>query len=189
MRMKRVEGILAVSKNNVIGQGNSLPWSHKGDLKRFRSITMGNGVLIGYPTFLSIAEKYTISGKQILPGRIVLVVGREPLDLPTNLDLSNVITIPTYGAKDDIETALGYLSPEQTLFIAGGARVYRDYLQYAEKIHLTNIDCICPVDYDTVFLTSETAWGMMGSSWRSIIENGYEISDGVKASYVTMSAV
>ena len=34
--------IVAVSKNNVIGKNNELPWSYKEDLKFFKTITTSN---------------------------------------------------------------------------------------------------------------------------------------------------
>ena len=94
MRMRRVEGILAVSKNNVIGQGDKIPWHHSGDFKRFKQITMGHGVMMGYPTFKGMAKLYTRPGKQVLPGRHIFVVGREPFEgmLDLDVDFANVFT-------------------------------------------------------------------------------------------------
>jgi len=186
MRIKRVEGILAISTNNVVGQGDMLPWHHSGDLKRFKSITMGHGIFMGYPTFVGMAKKYAKPGKQMLPGRTLIVVGREPFDAKLDIDFSNVTILPTFGPRDDLETALKYLSPDQTLFIAGGARIYRDYLSFAERIYLTKIETICPTNEDTVFLTD--SWSMMGG-WRTITSGGSDVCDGVKANYITMSSV
>lgn len=190
MRMSRVEGILAVSKNNVIGQGDKIPWYHHGDFARFKSITLGNGVLMGYPTFIGMANTYTKLGRQVLPNRQLFVVGRAPFDFPLDVDFSNVEFLSTYGPQDDVETALGFLSPTQKLFIAGGGRVYRDYLHLADRIHLTRIEISCPVDHNTVFLSQETQ-NLLSSVvyWRSITENGEEISDGLKANYYTFDAV
>lgn len=191
MRMKRVEGILAVSRNNVVGQGDKIPWHHRGDLRRFWQITMDNGVLMGYPTFKGMATVYTKPGRQVLPGRKVFVVGREPFEGLDELDvnLENVVLLPTHGPKDDIETALKQLPENRKLFIAGGARVYHNYLTYAEKVHLTRIDLECPEDENTVRLSAETSWQLLGiNNWRSVTINGTEISDGLKAVYMTLDA-
>ena len=197
MRMHRVNGILAVSTNNVVGQKDSIPWHHSGDFKHFKTITMDHGILMGYPTFIGIAKNYTKPGKQVLPGRIIFVVGREPFDTILDIDQSNVIMLPTYGPKDDIETAIGYLRPDQTLFIAGGARIYRDYLKYAEKVYFTLIDIKCPVDHDTIFLTdmhpgdktTYALWAIVDKTWRTITHTGSEICNGLKASYITFDSV
>lgn len=197
MRIRRVEGILAVSKNNVVGQGDKIPWHHSGDFKRFKQITMGHGVMMGYPTFKGMAKLYTKPGKQVLPGRHIFVVGREPFEGMTDLDINfeNVTVMVSNGPQDDIETALKALPsckefPEtRKLFIAGGARVYHNYLPYAEKIHLTRIMVDCPEDHETIRLTGETGWLLTGlDKWRSITMNGYEDCDGVRATYMTLDS-
>jgi dihydrofolate reductase len=192
MRMRRVEGILAVSKNNVIGQGDKIPWHHSGDFKRFKQITMGHGVMMGYPTFKGMAKLYTRPGKQVLPGRHIFVVGREPFEgmLDLDVDFANVSVITSNGPQDDIMTALKRLPSEnEKLFIAGGARVYHNYLPYAERVHLTRIMIDCPEDHETVRLSAETHWLLSGlDRWRSITMNGYEDCDGVRASYMTLDS-
>ena len=64
MRIHKVQGILAVSANHVVGQKDMIPWHHSGDFKRFKSTTMGHGVLMGYPTFVGMAQAYTKPGHQ-----------------------------------------------------------------------------------------------------------------------------
>lgn len=185
MKMHRVEGILAVSTNNVVGQKDAIPWHHSGDFKRFKAITLTHGILMGYPTFVGMAKNYTKPGKQVLPERTIFVVGREPFDVPLSIDDSNVIMIPTHGPLDDITTALKHLAEWQKLFIAGGSRVYRDYLPYAEKVHLTRIDMNCPSDHDTVFLSDFDA-----NNWRTSTCVGEELSGptALKATYFTLSS-
>lgn len=197
MRMRRVEGILAVSSNKVIGQGDKIPWHHSGDFRRFKEITMGHGIMMGYPTFKGMAKLYTKPGQQVLPGRQIFVVGREPfvgmLDLDINFD--NVSVLVTHGPQDDLETALKKLPSckefpkTRKLFIAGGGRMYHNYLPYAEKIHLTEIETVCPIDHETVLLSPETVSLLSSYHWRSVTLNGIEESNGVRASYITLDAV
>jgi dihydrofolate reductase len=183
MKIHRVEGILAVSNNNVVGQKDSIPWYHSGDFKHFKSTTMGHAVMMGYPTFIGMAKNYGRPGKIMLPGRTIFVVGREPFD-SVSIDDSNVIMLPTNGPRDDIETALSMINPDQKLFISGGARIYRDYLPFAERVYLTKIDLDCPVDHDTVMLPE-----FVLGSWRTVTHDREEICDGIKASYITMASV
>ena len=58
--------IVAVAKNNVIGKDNKLIWHISEDLKRFKSITSGNAMLMGRKTFESLPF--------VLPGRTHLVL-------------------------------------------------------------------------------------------------------------------
>lgn len=184
MRIHKVQGILAVSANHVVGQKDMIPWHHSGDFKRFKSITMGHGILMGYPTFVGMAKNYTKPGQQVLPGRTIFVVGRQPFNALLDIDDSNVVMIETHGPKDDIETALKHLDENQVLFISGGARVYRDYLPYAEKVYFTLIATECPINEDTVMMNDFNP-----SAWRTITSNGVEIdSKGLEASYFILSA-
>ena len=48
--------ICAVSKNNVIGNNNKLPWDISEDLKRFRELTSENIVVMGRKTYDSIGR-------------------------------------------------------------------------------------------------------------------------------------
>ena len=42
--------IVAIDKNNLIGNNNSLPWNYPEDLKYFREITLNKTVLMGKNT-------------------------------------------------------------------------------------------------------------------------------------------
>ena len=44
--------IVAISKNNVIGDGKKLLWNLSGDLIRLKKITMGNPLIMGRKTNL-----------------------------------------------------------------------------------------------------------------------------------------
>ena len=48
--------ICAISKNNVIGNENKLPWSIPEDLKRFKELTSNNWIVMGRKTFDSIGR-------------------------------------------------------------------------------------------------------------------------------------
>jgi dihydrofolate reductase len=48
--------IVAMTREGVIGKHNALPWRLPQDLKRFRSITTGNSVIMGRKTFESIGQ-------------------------------------------------------------------------------------------------------------------------------------
>ena len=55
--------IVAYCKNNGIGINNSLPWSIKSDMKKFKDYTTGNGnnaVIMGKNTYNSIGKIYQI---------------------------------------------------------------------------------------------------------------------------------
>ena len=48
--------IVAVSKDFIIGDGNQMLWHLPNDLKRLKSITLGNPLIMGRKTFDSIGK-------------------------------------------------------------------------------------------------------------------------------------
>ena len=48
--------IAAISKNNIIGDGEKLLWQLPSDLKRLKKITMGNPLIMGRKTYESIGR-------------------------------------------------------------------------------------------------------------------------------------
>jgi len=63
--------IAAVADNGVIGQGGTMPWRLKNDMRHFRALTAGKPVVMGRKTYLSLAIKP-------LPRRTNIVVTRDP---------------------------------------------------------------------------------------------------------------
>ena len=51
-----VSHLVAVSKNNVIGKDNDLPWKLKRDLLHFKEYTTNKTILMGRKTFESIGR-------------------------------------------------------------------------------------------------------------------------------------
>jgi len=67
--------IAAIGMNLAIGADGDLPWRLPGDLRRFRSLTMGSSVIMGRRTFDSIGHP--------LDGRTNIVMSRHtPIDHP-----------------------------------------------------------------------------------------------------------
>ena len=58
--------IVAVSNDFIIGDGNKMLWHLPNDLKRLKSITLGNPLIMGRKTFDSIGKP--------LPGRANIVL-------------------------------------------------------------------------------------------------------------------
>ena len=48
--------IVAMDKNNLIGEKNNIPWHIPSELKRFRSLTMGKPIVMGRKTHESIGK-------------------------------------------------------------------------------------------------------------------------------------
>jgi len=52
--------IVAVAKNNVIGNNGVIPWKIKGEQKRFKELTTGKTIIMGRKAFEEKANHYRI---------------------------------------------------------------------------------------------------------------------------------
>ena len=118
----RISLIIAIGDDGVIGRGNALPWRLPADLKRFKALTMGHHLLMGRRTFESIGR--------ILPGRTMVVLSRGQPELPPGAFLAANLAEAIELARQagDVEA-----------FVAGGAQVYTEALQFADRIYLTRV--------------------------------------------------
>jgi dihydrofolate reductase len=112
--------IAAVARNGVIGRDNTLPWHLPEDLKHFRQLTMGHHIIMGRKTYESLGR--------LLPGRITVVVSRQP-----GYRVEGAITA---GSLSDAVAACG---ADAEVFVIGGAELYREALDMADRLYLTEI--------------------------------------------------
>lgn len=120
--------VAAIGKNREIGNNNLLLWHIPDDLKRFRTLTLGHPVIMGRKTFESILATL---GKP-LPGRTNIIVTRDP-------SWSHEGVITAHSLEDAIGTASLQPGAEE-IFIEGGANIWEQSLQHADKLYLTLID-------------------------------------------------
>ena len=112
--------IAAVARNGVIGRDNALPWRLKSDLVHFKATTTGHPVLMGRKTWESLGRP--------LPGRRNLVVTR-----------AAGYTAPGAEVFDSPEAALAATAGGK-VFVIGGAEIYRQLLDRADALNLTEVD-------------------------------------------------
>jgi dihydrofolate reductase len=111
--------IVAVAENLAIGKDNQLLWHLSEDLKRFKKLTSGKTIVMGKNTYFSLP-------KRPLPNR------------------RHVVLTDVHGEKIDdcvmaysLEDAFKKLDPEQENFIIGGASIYRQFLDRADRLYIT----------------------------------------------------
>ncbi|MEQ1587119.1 MAG: dihydrofolate reductase [Cyclobacteriaceae bacterium] len=126
--------IAAVSKNNVIGKNNDLPWHLPDDMKYFMQTTKEHYVIMGRKNYESIPEKF-----RPLPNRTNIVVTRKK-----DFHAPNCIVV------NSVEEGLRLAGPNQNeLFIIGGSEIYKLGLPLANRLYLTEIDAV--IEGDTYF--------------------------------------
>lgn len=122
----RITIIAAMSKNNVIGINNTLPWHLPDELKHFKLLTRNTTMLMGRNTFMSLPG--------ILPGRPHWVLSRTGDGIPTDH--------PQVRHFFDDSEAINTARQEgvETLMIIGGAQIYAQLLHRATDLYLTQVD-------------------------------------------------
>jgi len=108
--------IAALDENYAIGHGNTLPWHLPDDLRRFKELTLGKAVVMGYNTALSIGRA--------LPSRLNLVLTRRH-----EAPYPGQVTIRSLGEAmaDD----------SRDVMVIGGAMVFAEALPLARHMYLT----------------------------------------------------
>ena len=112
--------IAALSTNGVIGDKGKIPWFIRGELKRFKDITMGHNVVMGRKTFESIGR--------VLEGR-------------RNIIISNNKSFHADGAivENSLDLAISQCDKGKDIFIIGGSKIYEMALKYCDYLYLTVI--------------------------------------------------
>lgn len=113
--------IAAVASNLAIGYQNKLLYWLPNDLKRFKALTTGHTIIMGRKTFESLP-------KGALPNRRNVVLTRSQ------------ITFPGAEVYSSLQEALASCTPEEDVYIIGGASVYKEALPLADCLCLTEIE-------------------------------------------------
>ncbi|MGQ1889630.1 dihydrofolate reductase [Thermophagus sp. OGC60D27] len=151
--------IVAADENNGIGINGNQPAFISADLKRFKSITQGNTIVMGRKTFEALP-------KGALPNRRNIVLTRQH---DFRADHCEVIHSP--GEIDNI------CQPGEKVFVIGGGEIYRHFLTRAGHIYQTLIHHTFS-EIDTWFPEiSEEEWTVEGREgpFRDV-KSGYSFS-------------
>lgn len=136
---RRFSVIAAVGKDNAIGNDNQLLWRIPKDMHRFRLITTGHTVIMGWRTACSLPN---------------------PLKDRTNIALTK-----EHRARDgfviahSIDEALGLAPGDDEIFFIGGMHIYAQTIPIADRMYLTEINA-APEKADAFF--PEVNW----SEWK-----------------------
>ncbi len=154
--------IVAVDEQWGIGKDGELLRRISTDMKRFRSITSGNVLILGRKTLESFPNK------KPLPNR-------EHIVLTNNLDYKaeGVTLCHSIAKLPDVLKNFG----DKEVFVAGGESIYQQLLPFCEKAYITKIHATFPADTYFPNLDQLPEW--------EIAEEGEEQEEnGVRFSFV-----
>lgn len=110
--------IVAMDKNNLIGNNNDLPWRLPADLAYFKEKTKGYPIVMGRKTYESIGRP--------LPGRENVILTRDK-----NYQAEGC-TVVNDKFLLDVRSDTG--------FVIGGSEIFNMYLEEADMMFITFID-------------------------------------------------
>ena len=138
--------IWAMDENNLIGDGNKIPWHVKEDLLYYKEKTKGKTVVMGEATYYSLKGYY--KEKPLPYGKIYVA------SLDKNLSISDGEVV------NDLNEFLTNFEGE--LWVCGGATIYKVCMPYANRLYISFIqgehkgDKYFPkINYDEFNLISE----------------------------------
>ena len=112
--------IVAIAANGVIGDKNSLLWHIKEDMRFFRQKTTSHPVIMGRKTYDSLGR---------------------PLPNRTNVVISRTLNhIEGCTVVHSLEEAIALFPSEEEIFIIGGAQIYAQALDVADRMYITHIE-------------------------------------------------
>ncbi len=148
--------IAALSTNRIIGKKSQIPWFIRGELKRFKDITMGHNVVMGRKTYESIGK--------ILDGRRNVIITKNK-----NYKADGAQIVHSF---DD---AINKCEPNKDIFIIGGAKIYELALDCCDYLLLTLIHK--NLTGDTHFPKYDTSvWKLIDETRMYDIENKFSYS-------------
>ena len=165
--MNHLSIIVAIAQNRAIGHKNKLIYWLPNDLKRFKSLTTGNTIVMGRKTFESLP-------KGALPNRRNIVVSRT----------AKPDAFPGAECYPSLEAALkaaqsGYIYnnvESSEVFIIGGASIYEQALPLADRLCLTFVHDT-PAEADTFFPKYNPA------EWEETFREDHEADEKHEHSY------
>jgi dihydrofolate reductase len=119
--MSYISIIAALDEHNAIGKNRQLLCHLPCDMKRFAEITTGHAVIMGRRTFESLP-------KGALPNRRNVVLTSQPAE-----------RFPGATVCRSMHDALELCAGEAEIFMIGGATVYAEALEIADRLCLTRI--------------------------------------------------
>lgn len=154
--------VAAVAANGVIGRDGGMPWHLPEDMAHFKQTTTGHPVVVGRKTYESVVD--AIGGP--FPDRTSVVLSSQDLDLPEGAVLAQSVEEAVERAGD-AAAEMGV----STVYVAGGARVYEQFLPRASRLILTEIRE--SYEGDATFPAREE------SAWREVERDGGDAFDFV----------
>ena len=120
----RIGLIVAMDAKGGIGYKGDLPWRLKGDLQRFKELTMNQVVIMGRKTWDSLPGA--------LPNRTNIVISSKPIAVSADQSVKVVSSI-------EAALELGKTFNTDMIYFIGGAKIYEAALPLVDIAQVTQV--------------------------------------------------
>jgi len=120
MNKPRINIIVALSDNHVIGNQGQIPWNIPGEQKRVKEITTPHPLIMGRKTHESIGR--------ILPGRLNIIITSDH-----NYKVDGGIVV--HSLQEGIDVAKK--EDDEEIFVFGGGKIFAEALPNVDRLYLT----------------------------------------------------
>lgn len=130
-----VSMVVAQGPKGEIGYNNKLLWHISEDLKNFKKITTGKMIVMGRKTYESIGKP--------LPNRANVVVTRDENFAPDGVIVARdpmMVFDLALEAEADLE------DEDFEMMVIGGGEIFKIFMQYTQKIYLSEVEYEGPAD-------------------------------------------
>ena len=132
-----INGIVAIDRNFAIGKSGKLPWHYSADMRFFKQTTVGNMVVMGRRTWVTL--------KGPLKDRTNIVLSRD-----ADLNATDSVVM-----MRDVDSVIEFAKEHDAiLFVIGGAKVYKAFLPHIDRWIVTEVplsvdgaDTFMPADF------------------------------------------
>ena len=133
-----IEAIVATDENYGLAKNGSIPWKNREDMKFFKQKTIGNIVVMGSKTLLSLPNQAPLGNRF----NIVLTNNKQEfLEKEKYSSCNNVI----FYNYEEFMNYINKHETDKTIYIIGGKQIYDLLLPKCSKIWLSvisgNYDC------------------------------------------------
>jgi dihydrofolate reductase len=175
MNKPRVSIIVAIDEKRGIGKNNELLFKISEDLKRFRQLTNGHPVIMGWNTFESIGRE--------LPGRLNIRLTRDSskkIEPNSGFNKSVIYHDLQSALKRATKDELDQHTEAAEIFIIGGGQIFEIALEenLVDRIYLTEVKG--NYNADTFFPDYE------GFGFKPTEPRQQKKSDGYEYSFITL---
>ena len=143
--MPQIEAIVAIDEECGMAKDGKIPWKNEEDMKFFREKTIGNIIIMGSKTLLSLPNKAP------LKNRFNIVLTNNKQDFLEKYSSYNNIIFYNY---DEVMDFINNNETNKTIYVIGGKQIYDLLIPICDRIWISvipgNYNCDIKLDIDVM---------------------------------------